>query len=77
MERNRGLDWPSSGCGRPDEFFGALAGNMCRRSLRGLIGIQAGIKLTNAPTAHACPANGCKEDVPCPMFPPKIAARFV
>jgi hypothetical protein len=42
-----------------------------------LIGIQARIKLTNAPTAQACPANGCNEDVPCPLFPLKIAARFV
>jgi hypothetical protein len=50
---------------------------MCRRSLRGLIGVQARIKLTNALTAHAFPANGCKEDVPCPMFLLKIAARFV
>ena len=55
----------------------AFAGNMCRRSLRRLIGIQACIKLTNAPTAHACPANGCNEDLPLPLFPLKIAARFV
>ena len=77
MERNRGSDRPSSGCGWRDKFFEALAGNTCHRSLRGLIGIQARIKLTNAPTEQACPANGCNEDVPCPLFPPKIAARFV